>query len=108
VQLSINIKKQFNFHLSAKIKRPPQALFLESRELKRFRQVFRLAPSSKLPSRPSSEQWIKYRSKTFDGAYGSGSVQDSRLIPFSTFPERESITKIDDKGKKELRIVIRN
>jgi hypothetical protein len=30
-----------------------------------------------------AKQWFEYGSKTFGGAYSSGSVQDSHLIPFS-------------------------
>jgi hypothetical protein len=54
----------------------------------------------KLPSRSFSEQWKKYCSKTFGGAYSSGAVQDFHLIPFSMrFPKRNSITKTGCKDK---------
>jgi hypothetical protein len=33
-----------------------------------------------------AEQWFACCSKDFGGAYSSGSVQDSHLIPFSSFP----------------------
>jgi len=40
---------------------------------------------SERPSRFYVEQWIEYCSKNLGGIYSSGSVQDSHLIPFSSF-----------------------
>jgi hypothetical protein len=46
-----------------------------------------------------SDSGIEYCSKTFGGAYSSGSVQDSHLIPFSVFlPNERNTTKIRRKG----------
>jgi hypothetical protein len=47
------------------------------------------------PSRFFAKQWKKQYSKTFGGAYSSGSVQDLHLIPFSvSLPDGKNTTKI--------------